>query len=90
MSRDAIRFYERNGLVASEPGKEETNSYRDYPDELVIRLGVIQQARDSGMAIADIKGLFDALAGSCEPAEAKQVARAKIDELEATKQNIDA
>jgi len=82
LSRDTIRFYERNGLIASEPGDAQTNSYKNYPDDLVPRLVVIQQARDAGMAVAEIRVMLDALNGSCDPADAKRVALAKIAELE--------
>lgn len=82
LSRDTIRFYERNGLISSQSGSEQTNSYRNYPEELVFRLKVIQQARDAGMAVADIKEMFDAMEGSCDPSEARTVMQAKIAELQ--------
>lgn len=89
LTRDTIRFYERNGLIQSEAGKQATNTYRNYPEELVFRLQIIQQARDAGVSVSDIKAVFDALDGSCDPADAKGVVAAKIEELEASKQQIE-
>jgi len=33
VSRDTIRFYERNGLIFSMPSDSGTNSYREYFEE---------------------------------------------------------
>lgn len=88
VSRDTIRFYERNGLIESGAGTSATNSYRDYPQELVFRLGFIQSARDAGMSVADIRDMIDALGGGCEPSEAKAILGAKVVELEANKEQI--
>jgi len=54
LSRDTIRFYERNGLIASSPAVGATNSYRDYDDEMVERLHMIREAQAAGFTIADL------------------------------------
>lgn len=54
LSRDTIRFYEREGLIASEKPPEATNSYRDYPEVLVERLGMIIEARDAGFSVGEL------------------------------------
>lgn len=84
LSRDTIRFYERNHLISSEPSQSGTNSYRNYPDELVEQLNFISQARDAGMSVADLRDIFQALQGGCD--NGKQVVQRKIEELE---DNID-
>lgn len=82
LSRDTIRFYERNGLFASEPSQSGTNSYRNYPDELVGRLTFISQARDAGMSVADLRDIFQALQRGCDLENGKRVVQHKIKELE--------
>ena len=66
LSRDTIRFYERNELIASSPSREATNSYRDYPEGLIERLEMIVTARDAGMSIADLALLFSHLEGGTD------------------------
>lgn len=57
LSRDTIRFYEREKLIASEAPKETTNSYRDYPEALVERLKMIVEARDAGFSVGELSEL---------------------------------
>ena len=66
LSRDTIRFYEREGLIASEAPVEATNSYRDYPEALVERLKMIMEARDAGFSVSELAELvaFMAAAGT--------------------------
>jgi DNA-binding transcriptional MerR regulator len=54
LSRDTIRFYERNGLIDSAPGSGPTNSYREYDEDLVERLKMIREAQAAGFTIADL------------------------------------
>lgn len=54
LSRDTIRFYERQGLIASRPEPGASNSYRDYPDEVVLTLDMIAEARAAGMTLTDV------------------------------------
>ena len=54
LSRDTIRFYERNGLIGSSPGPGTTNSYRAYDDDVVERLQMIREAQAAGFTIADL------------------------------------
>lgn len=58
LSRDTIRFYERNGLIASTEGLSDTNSYRDYSEDLVERLNMIREAQNAGFSIAELLMLF--------------------------------
>ena len=54
LSRDTIRFYERNGLIASSPGPGSTNSYRDYDDDVIERLAMIREAQAAGLSVSDL------------------------------------
>ncbi len=35
LPRDTIRYYEREGLISSEPSTEPSNSYRSYTEDAV-------------------------------------------------------
>lgn len=59
LSRDTLRFYERQGLIRSLPSAELSNTYRNYPDETAERLRMITDARDAGLSVADLKTLLD-------------------------------
>ncbi|MGR3759943.1 MerR family transcriptional regulator [Roseobacteraceae bacterium NS-SX3] len=61
LSRDTLRFYERQGLIRSAPGPEPTNSYRDYPEETLIALEQIADAQAAGISIADLTILLGQL-----------------------------
>lgn len=81
VSRDTIRFYERNGLIHSDIGDSETNNYRDYPEDNLLKLDFFTKARSAGISIADLRDIMEAIAGSCDQDVAKAVIRTKVDEL---------
>lgn len=54
LSRDTIRFYERNGLIHSMPSDVPSNSYRNYPDETVERLTMVREAQNAGFSISEL------------------------------------
>lgn len=56
ISTDAIRFYERRGLIA-EPARTLSN-YRVYPVEDATRLRFIKRAKDLGFSLSEIKELL--------------------------------
>ncbi|MCV0429629.1 MAG: MerR family transcriptional regulator, partial [Roseibium sp.] len=88
LTRDTIRFYERNGLLKSRPGESETNNYRDYPEENLLRLDFVSNAREAGMSIADLKDIVDTMEGSCDMDIARKVIGVKIEELKDRKKQI--
>ena len=88
VTRDTIRFYERNGLLKSQPGESATNNYRDYPEENLLRLEFVSQAREAGMSIADLKDIVDTMEGSCDLEVARKVIAEKIEELKDREKQI--
>ena len=56
VSTDALRFYEREGLVT--PAGKSEGGYRLYDDDAVVRLRFITQARDCGFTLAEIHQLL--------------------------------
>lgn len=61
VSRDTIRFYERQGLLHCAT-REDGNNYKDYPDDAVMTLEVIRDAQAAGLTIADLTVLLSQLA----------------------------
>ncbi len=55
LSRDTLRFYEKEGLLGKVPRLE--NGYRDYPPELKLRLTWISELKALGLSLSDIKAL---------------------------------
>jgi len=62
VTRDAIRFYERIGLIRSERGPEGRHGYRRYDVSSVRRLALIKQAKALGFSLGEIQELLDAWA----------------------------
>lgn len=84
LSRDTLRFYEKQGLIHSEPGAEATNSYRDYPEEALITLDQIADAQAAGMSIADLAMLMGQLqAADPDGFDGEAFLDARIAEVEA-------
>lgn len=88
VSRDTVRFYERNRLISSAAGQSETNNYRDYPEENLVRLNFFIKARDAGMSIADMRDIMEAMDGHCDAALARKVIASKINELQERAEQI--
>ena len=61
VSRDTIRFYERQGLLNC-AAREDGNNYKNYPDDAVMTLEVIRDAQAAGLSIADLTVLLSQLA----------------------------
>lgn len=81
VSRDTVRFYERNGLISSVPGQSDSNNYRDYPEDNLVRLEFFSKARDAGMSISDMRDIIEAMDGRCDASAARKVIGSKIVEL---------
>jgi DNA-binding transcriptional MerR regulator len=57
MTADAIRFYEREGLLA--PASRSAAGYRLYDHGAVRRLGFIRHAQQCGFSLGEIKELLE-------------------------------
>lgn len=55
LSVDTIRFYEKKGLIDSALIRRQTNNYRDYSEESLEQLALIQQAKRLGFTLAEIQ-----------------------------------
>ena len=55
LSRDTIRFYEKMELIQS---FVRNNGYKDYPEQTVQQLKLIQTAKNLGFTLAEIKQII--------------------------------
>jgi len=60
LTRDTLRFYEKQGLIASD-AEGGSNSYRAYPEDTLITLEWIAEARAAGLTLADLTVLLGQL-----------------------------
>lgn len=83
LSRDTIRFYERNGLITSSDGPEKTNAYRHYGEEVFERLRMVEEAQNAGFTIAELVFFLRQLENPmAESFDAEQFLDQKILEVE--------
>ncbi|WP_199507361.1 MULTISPECIES: MerR family transcriptional regulator [unclassified Psychrobacter] len=59
LSKDTIRFYEREGLIS--PPARLSNGYRDYDNKNVEQLNMIILAKNLGFTLSEIKELTQLL-----------------------------
>ncbi|WP_158073180.1 MerR family transcriptional regulator [Alkanindiges hydrocarboniclasticus] len=60
ISRDAIRFYEKSGLIHS---KRQNNGYRYYDHDIIEVLGLIKLAQSLGFSLHEIQEFLPLLRG---------------------------
>ena len=82
VSRQNIRFYEKQGLIY--PARNRKNSYREYSDEDILRLKQIRLFRKLGMPIEEIRRLLDG------EADLKQALQEQERRLAAEEENLKA
>src|SRR5712692_5019778 len=56
VSRDALRYYERLGLLS--PIRRTTGGFRVYPSDTIDRIHFIKQAQQHGLTLSEIKELL--------------------------------
>ncbi len=78
---DAIRFYEREGLIP-EPARR-PSGYRVYPPDVVLSLRFIRRAKELGFSLKEISELLS-LEGNPQATagDVKQLAEEKLSDLE--------
>ena len=59
LGRDAIRFYERKGLLGQVP--RSANNYRDYPASLVKEIRLLRSMQSLGFSLEEIGQVLDGL-----------------------------
>jgi DNA-binding transcriptional MerR regulator len=82
MGIEALRFYERSGLLERPPRTE--SGYRVYDEAVLERLAFIKQAQALGFSLEEVKRIMDdARAGKSPCDEVREIVRRRLDELDA-------
>lgn len=77
---DAIRFYEREGLIPK--AARRPSGYREYSAEVVVSLRFIRNAKDLGFSLREISELLRLeLTDGVTPADVKALAELKLDDI---------
>ena len=81
LTRDALRYYERLGMIASL--RRTSAGFRVYAPEVIERLRFIKQAQSHGMTLAEIKDLLrlDAPRGN-QCRQVQQLLQRKLTDLD--------
>ncbi|MDJ1470176.1 heavy metal-responsive transcriptional regulator [Xanthocytophaga flava] len=59
LSRDTIRFYEKQGLIAVAGKPNKHNTYKDYPQSTLERLVQIQRIKGFGFTLAETSTMLE-------------------------------
>ena len=80
LSREALRFYEQQGLIRA---RRLGNGYRDYPAEAVALVQYIRTAQQLGFTLAEIGDRLPGIWDAPDPGPAlAQVLAAKLQEID--------
>lgn len=81
LSIDAVRFYEREGLLGRV--RRSSAGQRQYDDETVRRLAFVRRATALGFSLADVKGLLTLRVSARMPCDrVRERALAKLTDIE--------
>lgn len=58
-TKDAIRFYEKRGLIALNKKQRRDNNYKEYPEEVLERLALIKTIKGFGFTLTEIDTFFE-------------------------------
>lgn len=81
LSKDTIRFYEKEGLLDVASSTRSDNNYRQYTNEAVERLNFIKRGKAMGFTLREIKSIM-AEWDSVTPAQAISFIQSKVEQLE--------
>jgi len=86
LSRDALRFYEKRGLLVARRG---SNGYREYPPEAAQWLRYIRTAQSLGFTLAEIEADLPIVSGQPDSAPAlREALRRKLDDIDRRVQGL--
>lgn len=77
---EALRFYEKRGLLLEPPRGD--NGYRYYPPGDIKRLQFIQRAKELGFTLEEVSDLLSLHSCSADSGDVKALAEKKLSELD--------
>jgi DNA-binding transcriptional MerR regulator len=69
LTKDTIRFYEKQGLIMVEPNNGGFNNYKNYTEDIYKRLTIIKRIKGFGFTLketADLLNLIELNQASCK------------------------
>lgn len=57
--RDAIRYYEKRGLLEPRAHRRRGNNYKEYSDQALQRLLCIRQLKEHGFSLSEIRSFLE-------------------------------
>jgi len=82
VSRDAVRFYEKEGLLPAPP--RSPSGYREYDATAPQRIQFIKGAQEMGLKLAEIKELLEIQdKGACPCGHTRTIVERRLDEIDA-------
>lgn len=90
LTRDALRYYERQGLLP--PSRRTSGGFREYDGTAVDRVRFIKQAQAHGLTLREIRDLVShhADAGRTRCRHVRDLLARKVEELDARRKELDA
>lgn len=86
LSRDALRFYEKRGLLVA---RRSGNGYREYAPEAAQWLRYIRTAQSLGFTLAEIEADLPLVSGQPDAAPAlREALRRKLDDIDRRVQGL--
>ena len=83
VSRDAVRLYDKLGLLGNVNRPHEYNNYKEYGEENVYRINMIKEMQRIGLTLKECKGVMDALINDeIGIADRKNFIQKKVNEVE--------
>ncbi len=92
-SKDTIRFYEKIGLIAASERQAGTRIYKEYNQETVERLQIINQGKGLGFTLSELRQILDEWGSDAEAIpkrEVIQILERKLEEVAEKVQQLDA
>jgi MerR family copper efflux transcriptional regulator len=59
LTKDAIRFYEKKGLINLDKKQRRENNYKEYPEQVLERLMLIKAIKSFGFTLNEIDTFFE-------------------------------
>jgi DNA-binding transcriptional MerR regulator len=83
LSIDTIRFYEKKGLIDSALIKRRSNNYKEYSDDSVERLDLIQLFKRLGFTLAEIQEAIEPfISGQLTVKQKQKLLSRKLEQVE--------
>lgn len=83
LSRDTIRFYEKNGLIETGKNSRRNNNYKEYSDDVCKRLLLVKKIKSFGFTLREISELLAVIESNAPKCgDVLEMVDAKVSDIE--------